>query len=103
MSYSDYVASRPGWTGITALACFYLIGLFSIPPIRQWSYEVFQLAHLLMFPVIAMLIAHGSHSIFQWPMLGYSPRFPNVVGPRGARPPSIAGFQEDPRTPGGAR
>ncbi|KAL8884418.1 MAG: hypothetical protein Q9192_006853 [Flavoplaca navasiana] len=79
MSYSDYVASRPGWTGITALACFYLLGLFSMPPVRQWSYEVFQLAHLLMFPMIAMLIVHGTRGIFQWPMLGYFLAFPTLL------------------------
>ncbi|KAL8955451.1 MAG: hypothetical protein Q9183_006638 [Haloplaca sp. 2 TL-2023] len=79
MSYRDYVASRPGWTGITALACFYLIGLFSIPQIRQRSYEVFQVAHLLMFPMIAMLIAHSTRGIFQWPMLGYFLAFPTLL------------------------
>lgn len=79
MSYSDYVASRPGWTGITALACFYLIGLFSMPPVRRGSYEVFQLAHLMMFPMIAMLIVHGTRGIFQWPMLGYFLAFPTLL------------------------
>ncbi|KAL8887031.1 MAG: hypothetical protein Q9205_004511 [Flavoplaca limonia] len=79
MSYGDYVASRPGWTGITAIACFYLIGLFSMPPVRQWSYEVFQLAHLLIFPMMAMLIVHGTRGMFQSPMLGYFLAFPTVL------------------------
>lgn len=79
MSYGDYVASRPGWTGLTALACFYLIGAGSVPQVRKWSYEAFQLVHLLMFPMIAMLIVHGTRGIFQWPMLGYFLAFPTLL------------------------
>ncbi|KAL9011218.1 MAG: hypothetical protein Q9173_003917, partial [Seirophora scorigena] len=79
MSYGDYVASRPGWTGLTALACFYLIGAGSMPQVRKWSYEAFQLVHLLMFPMIATLIVHGTRGIFQWPMLGYFLAFPTLL------------------------
>ncbi|KAL8990914.1 MAG: hypothetical protein Q9169_007999 [Polycauliona sp. 2 TL-2023] len=79
MSYRDYIASRPGWTGITALACFYLLGASSMPQVRKWSYEAFQLAHLLMFPIIALLMAHGTRGIFQWPMLAYFLAFPTVL------------------------
>ena len=79
MSYSDYIASRPGWTGLTALGCFYLIGALSMPQVRQWSHEIFQLTHLLMFPMIAMLIVHGTRGIFQWPMLGYFLALPTLL------------------------
>ena len=96
MSYGDYVASRPGWTGITAPGCFYLIGAFGMPQVRKGNYEVFQLAHLLMFPVIAMLMVHGSRGIFQWPMLGYFLAFPTllVIIERGRR--LLLGFKKIP-------
>ena len=96
MSYSDYVSSRPGWTGITALACFYIIGLFSTPRVRRWSYEVFQLAHLLMFPLIAMLVVHGTRGIFQWPMLGYFLAFPTLLALVERTRRVLLGFQRIP-------
>lgn len=77
--YIEYVRSIPGFTGITALGLFYLISLLSIPQVRQWNYEVFQLGHLLMFPIIGLLMAHGSAGLLQWPMFGYFLAFPTLL------------------------
>lgn len=78
-SYASYVRSLPGWTGIVALALFWLISLFSMPFIRSKSYEIFQLGHLLMFPMIGMLCAHGTAMLLQHPMLGYWLAFPTLL------------------------
>jgi dual oxidase len=43
----------------------------STPVIRKGSYEVFQMGHLLMFPIIGLLIAHGTAGLLQYPILGY--------------------------------
>lgn len=77
--YIDYVQSLPGWTGLTALALFYLLALMSMPKIRKWSYEVFQLGHLLMFPIIGLMMAHGTAGLLQWPMFGYWLAFPTLL------------------------
>lgn len=78
-SYIDYVRSLPGWTGLTALGLFYLLALMSMPQIRKWSYEVFQLGHLLMFPIIGLMMAHGTAHLLQWPMFGYWLAFPTLM------------------------
>jgi dual oxidase len=78
-SYIDYVRSLPGWTGLTSLGLFYLLALISMPPIRKWSYEVFQLGHLLMFPIIGLMMAHGTLGLLQWPMFGYWLAFPTLL------------------------
>ncbi len=79
MTYADFASSLPGWTGITALATFWVIALLSMPFIRNRSYEIFQLGHLLMFLMIAMLCAHGTRRLLQGPMLGYWLAFPTLV------------------------
>lgn len=78
-TYSSYVRSLPGWTGIVALLCFWMISLFSMPFLRNNSYEIFQLGHLLMFPMIAMLCVHGTAMLLQHPMLGYWLAFPTLL------------------------
>jgi dual oxidase len=78
-AYADYVRSLPGWTGLTALGSFYLLAIMSMPQIRKWSYEVFQLGHLLMFPIIGLMMVHGTAGIFQWPMFGYFLAFPTLL------------------------
>ncbi|CAO2647234.1 Nn.00g081560.m01.CDS01 [Neocucurbitaria sp. VM-36] len=78
-SYIDYVRSVPGWTGLTALSCFYLLALVSMPQVRKWSYEVFQLGHLLMFPIIGLMMAHGTAGLLQWPMFAYWLAFPTLL------------------------
>ncbi|CAN8095258.1 unnamed protein product [Discula destructiva] len=77
--YVVYVRSLPGWSGITALGLFYLLALMSMPQVRKWNYEVFQLGHLLMFPIIALLMAHGTAGLLQWPMFGYWLAFPTLL------------------------
>ena len=77
--YSAYIASRPGWSGLTALISFYLLALMSMPVIRKWSYEIFQLGHLLMFPFIAMLMTHGTAALLQFPALGIVLSFPTLM------------------------
>ncbi|GAB7365695.1 hypothetical protein MBLNU230_g7034t1 [Neophaeotheca triangularis] len=96
MSYVDWVRALPGWTGIVALSSFWIISLLSVPYVRKRSYELFQLGHLLMFPMIAMLVAHGTAQYLYHPMLGYWLAFPAllVVGERSWR--LIRGFMHIP-------
>jgi dual oxidase len=70
-SYREYASLLPGWTGITALGTFYLIALLSLPIIRKKHYEIFQLGHLLMYPFIGLVCAHGALGLLQYPMLGF--------------------------------
>ncbi|QIX01865.1 hypothetical protein AMS68_007382 [Peltaster fructicola] len=71
-SYADYVARVPGWTGIVSLGLVWVLSLLSMPAVRRWSYELFQLGHLLMFPIFGLLAAHGTAQILgQYPMLGF--------------------------------
>lgn len=77
--YIDYVRTLPGWSGLTALGSFYLLALLSMPKIRKWSYEVFQLGHLLMFLIIGLLMAHGTKGLLQFPMFGYWLAFPTLL------------------------
>lgn len=77
--YVRYVRSLPGWTGVTALGLFYLLALLSTPVVRRWNYEVFQLGHLLMFPIIGLMMAHGTAALLQWPMFGYWLAFPTLL------------------------
>jgi dual oxidase len=56
----------------------FLAGL-SMPFIRKQSYEIFQLGHLLMFPIIGLLCAHGTAALLQYPMLGYWLAFPTLL------------------------
>jgi dual oxidase len=70
-SYREYVSLLPGWTGITALGFFYLMALLSMPFIRKKHYELFQLGHLLMYPLIGLVSVHGAQKILQYPMLGF--------------------------------
>ncbi|KAF2730249.1 hypothetical protein EJ04DRAFT_500821 [Polyplosphaeria fusca] len=78
-SYISYVQTLPGWTGLTAIGCFYLLSALSMPQVRRWSYEVFQLGHLLMFPIIGLMIAHGTAGLLQYPMFGYWLAFPTLL------------------------
>ena len=77
--YSEYASSLAGWTGIAAFASFWIISLLSFPAVRRWNYEIFQLGHLLMFPMIAFLMAHGTEALLQFPMLGYWLAFPTLL------------------------
>lgn len=74
--YVVYVRSLPGWTGLTALSILYMISLLSMPYIRKWSYEIFQIGHLMMFPFIGLMMAHGGLALLQYPVLGFVLAFP---------------------------
>lgn len=50
-----------------------------MPAVRRRSYEVFQLGHLLVLPIIGLLIAHGTSALFQYPMLGFWLAFPTFL------------------------
>ncbi|CAK1365737.1 unnamed protein product [Cercospora beticola] len=77
--YVDFVRTLPGWSGIVSLGLFWTISLMSLPMIRNWNYEVFQLGHLLMFPMFGLLAAHGTAALLQAPMLGYFLAFPALL------------------------
>ncbi|KAM5346142.1 hypothetical protein ACJ41O_009147 [Fusarium nematophilum] len=77
--YVEYVRSLPGFTGIAGLGLFYVLSILSIPQVRRWNYEVFQLGHLLMFPIIGLMMAHGTAGLLQWPMFGYFLAFPTLL------------------------
>lgn len=79
-SYADFASSLPGWTGIASLSMFWVLSLLSMPVVRRWSYETFQLGHLLMFPMMGLLSAHGVAQILgQYPMLGFWLVFPGTL------------------------
>lgn len=69
--YAAFARTLPGWTGIACLSMFWVISLLSEPHVRKWSYEVFQLGHLLMFPFLGLAAAHGTARLLQFPMLGF--------------------------------
>ncbi|KAF9891379.1 hypothetical protein FE257_004235 [Aspergillus nanangensis] len=77
--YSEYVATLPGWSGAVCLGLFWTLALLSMPVVRRRSYEAFQLGHLLMFPMIGLLMAHGTAGLLQWPMFGYWLAFPTLL------------------------
>ena len=77
--YHDYAGSLPGFTGISALSLLYILAALSLPSVRRFNYEVFQLGHLLMFPIIGLLMAHGTAHLLQFPMLGYFLAFPTLL------------------------
>lgn len=76
LRYVDYVCSVPGLTGIVALCLFYIVALLSVPWIRRRHYDIFQLGHLLIYPIIGLLFAHGTASVLQGPIFGYFLAFP---------------------------
>ncbi|KAL4892305.1 FAD-binding domain-containing protein [Aspergillus ambiguus] len=78
-SYSAYVATLPGVSGVVCLGLFWILALLSMPAVRRRSYELFQLGHILMFPMIGLLIAHGTAGLLQWPMFGYWLAFPTLL------------------------
>lgn len=79
LTYADWVRSLPGWSGLTCIILFWIISLMSLPWVRKKSYEAFQLAHLLMFPLIGLLCAHGTAHVLQSPMYGYWIVFPALL------------------------
>ena len=96
--YIAFVRSLPGWTGLVSLGSFYTIALLSIPQIRRWNYEIFQMGHLLMFVMLGLMCAHGTAALLQPPMLGYFLALPLllVLFERGHR--LLVGFHKIPAT-----
>jgi respiratory burst oxidase len=70
-TYWSLLASTPGWTGLAALLVFCIMATCAHPWVRKRNYEVFQASHFLMFPLIALLCAHGTARLLQYPMLGF--------------------------------
>ncbi|KAG9570225.1 hypothetical protein KCU79_g1089, partial [Aureobasidium melanogenum] len=77
--YSAWIRSLPGWTGLVTFGLLWVIGATSLPCVRRRLYEVFQLGHLLMFPIFALLMVHGTVGYLQWPMMGYFLAFPVLL------------------------
>jgi len=77
--YIVYIRSLPGLTGLVALGLFYVLCLLSLPQVRKKSYEVFQLGHLLMYPILGLLMAHGTAGLLQAPMFGYWLALPTLL------------------------
>ncbi|KAF7561034.1 hypothetical protein G7046_g3100 [Stylonectria norvegica] len=78
-NYMDFVRSIPGYTGITALGLFCIIFLLSVPQVRRWNYNFFQLGHMLIYPIIGLMMAHGTAALFQKPIFGYILAFPTFL------------------------
>lgn len=77
--YMDYINSVPGFTGIVALGLFYILALLSIPFIRRRNYNVFQVGHLLVYPITGFMMAHGTVALLQQPIFGYILAFPTFL------------------------
>lgn len=77
--YVDYLRTLPGASGLTALGILYVISLLSMPIVRKRSYEIFQAAHLLMYPFIGLLMAHGARRLLQYPVLGFVLAIPTLL------------------------
>lgn len=96
--YSAYVRSTPGWTGIVALGLFYTIASLSMPYIRKRSYEIFQLGHLLMLPMIGLLMAHGTAAYLQFPVMGLVLAVPTLLVLAERLTRVLSGFHNIPAT-----
>ena len=97
-SYASYVQTRAYKTGIPALTLFYILALLSMPRVRKWKFEVFQLGHMLMYPIIGLLCAHGTSALLQFPMLGYFLAFPTLLVFLERAGRLAIGFQKIPAT-----
>ncbi|KAJ4148553.1 hypothetical protein LMH87_003018 [Akanthomyces muscarius] len=77
--YIDYIRSRAGATGLTALGLFYVVAMMSLPRMRRYHYNLFQLAHLLLYPILALAIAHGTSQLLQVSIFGYILALPTFL------------------------
>ena len=71
LTYRAMVGTRAGVTGLVALALLLLIVATSHPRVRRARFQVFQYAHLLIWPFIGLLLAHGTGRLIASPILGY--------------------------------
>jgi predicted ferric reductase len=79
MTYTSYLRLTPGWTGLATLGLFYVMAFMGMSSVRKRSYEIFQLSHLLMYPIMGLLIAHGTLALLEAPALGYVMIIPSVL------------------------
>ena len=77
--YIDYIRSVPGYTGIAALSLFFIMAVLATPRVRRWNYDLFQLSHTLMYPLLALMFAHGSRALLQAPLFGYFVAVPALL------------------------
>lgn len=77
--YKRFLDLTPGWTGLLAFIIFWTIFGLSLPSVRRRSFELFQLGHLLLFPFVGLLAAHGTLALLQPPMLGYWLLVPTLI------------------------
>lgn len=77
--YSDYICSRPGYTGVSALVILGILSLLSIPYIRRRHYNLFQAGHLLLYPVLGLMMVHGTAALLQRSIFGYVLAFPTFL------------------------
>ena len=77
--YVDYIRTLAAITGLAALGLVYIVAAFSHPWIRKRHFNLFQLVHLLMYPIIGLLMAHGALALFQSPRLGYVLALPTFL------------------------
>ncbi|UZJ51195.1 hypothetical protein CBS101457_000515 [Exobasidium rhododendri] len=70
-TYMDFMKWRASWTGVLCLTIFFIMSLCGSPMIRKRFFEIFQLSHLLMYPLFGLLLLHGSSAILRAPMLGW--------------------------------
>ncbi len=96
--YVEYLRSTPGWTGFVALGLFYTIASLSVPCVRKRSYEIFQIGHLLMFPMIGLLMAHGTAALLQFPVLGLVLAVPTLLVFAERLTRILSGFNKIPAT-----
>ena len=77
--YTDYMRTRAGFTGVIALGLFCIVFILSLPRVRRWNFNVFQLGHLLIYPIIGLCVAHGTAALFQQSLFGYFLAFPTLL------------------------
>lgn len=63
-----------------------------MPYVRKQSYEIFQMGHLLMFPIIGLPMAHGTAALLQFPIMGLVLAMPTLLAERITR--IAAGFHK---------
>lgn len=77
--YIDYIRSRAGATGLAALGLFYIVAMMSVPRMRRYHYNLFQLGHLLLYPILALTMAHGTSQLLQVSIFGYILALPTFL------------------------
>lgn len=77
--YVNYISSRPGLTGLVGLGLLYLVALLSTRRIRRSKYDAFQLGHLLLYPFLGLMVAHGTSQLLQRSIMGYVLALPTCL------------------------